>query len=155
MTKADPLVTTKPDATAFVPLDDPNLEHATAAELRRAYRELREHHSRLVKQSLARLKTEGSRYSGEEPYGYVRIDGELVEHEKEQRVIRIVRELHETNPTWTYRAIARELARRRLKTRRRTWFEHVQVKRILERPPEPRECLIGTDGASVPDRSGT
>lgn len=139
---------------AFVPLDDVALEAVDGDELRAAYRQLRDHHRSLVKSRLADLKAEGKRYSGEELYGFVRIDGELVPHDEEQKVIRIIRELA-ADPKRSYRAIARKLTKLGLRTRTRSPFEHVQVRRILERAVEVPIPRIGTDQPSVPPKSST
>lgn len=73
-------------------------------------------------------QSQGEYIGGHAPYGYRLIDGELVEHEGEQAVIAIAKQLREAG--LSLRKVAQELHKRGFKARTGATFHATQVQRI-------------------------
>ena len=73
-------------------------------------------------------QSKGEYIGGKVPYGFRLVDGELIKHESEQRVMSAVKEFREAG--LSYRAIIQELELRGFKSRSGKTFSPMQVKRI-------------------------
>lgn len=67
---------------------------------------------------------------GSIPYGYTRIDDNLIENEEERKVIKLVNNLYQT--TKNLSAICRELTEKNIFTRTGKKFDAGQIKRLLK-----------------------
>ena len=73
-------------------------------------------------------QSKGEYIGGKVPYGFRLVDGELIKHESEQRVMSAVKEFRKAG--LSYRAIIQELEARGFKSRSGKTFSPMQVKRI-------------------------
>ena len=91
------------------------------------------------------MKKEKGEVTGRPPYGWMLSDGkqsDLIPNPQEQEVIKIMKDLRETNDSnskpMKFLHIAKELNKRGLKTKEGKEWSHVQVIRILEGKCDPK-----------------
>ena len=87
--------------------------------------------AKLTAIALRDKQSRGEYIGGHEPYGYRLVDGELVEHEGEQRVVEIARKLRDAG--LSFRKVAAELHKRGLVARNGRVFHPQQVKLLADR----------------------
>lgn len=91
----------------------------------------RETMSRKTKDALVAAKARGGKTGGYVPYGHNHVDGKLIENQKEQEVISLMKKLREEGNS--YRAIVEELNSNEIKTKNGKDWSITLVKRICDR----------------------
>ena len=86
--------------------------------------------SSLTRKAMQHMKEQGQYTGGKVPYGFHLVDGELVEHEGEQKNIRIIRKYRESG--MTLRKIAEVLAEQGRKSRTNQVFNPASIMRVVE-----------------------